>query len=410
MENTVEFGGGIYLPKLPDNETADTSIILAQPPTVTLTADDTVSVSAGERVFMGSPIGINRGLTVFSSVSGQVRSISDGRVIIENDTLDEPAPAFDKPAETPQALTDYMRKISLIGMGGAGFPTARKYENTSNIRFLLINACECEPHLSCDRALISNMPRKVIRGAQALAAALGDVTVFICVKHRDLLEILKSSLQGENIRVVQVSKKFPQGSERQLISSVLRREIPRFRWPKDCGVTVSNCATAAAFAQSIDTGLPPTRRIVTVSGRVGKCANILTPCGTSAQYLLGLCGGMRDNSAIVEGGSMTGRVIDPESTFVSLSSTGYIAVKAAEINEKACIHCGACARVCPSRIVPYKIDAAERLGAVGELKKLCADACISCGCCSYICPAKRELTVHTTSARRIVFAQREAKK
>ncbi len=410
MENTLGFSAGILLPKPPAEHLADTSIIHAQPPEVSPAVSEAVSVSEGERVLVGTPLGIHRSLTVYSSVSGIVREIKNGRVTIENDTRDETEKPFERPDNSAGALIDYMRKISLVGMGGAGFPAARKYESCRNARFLLINACECEPHLSCDRALISNLPGKVIRGAEALAAAAGDPAVFICVKHRDLLEKLKSVSQNRNIRIVEVSKKFPQGCEKQLISAVLRREVPRFKYPGHCGIIVSNCATAAAFAESLETGLPPVRRIVTVGGRVGKCSNILAPCGTSAQYLLELCEGAEENSVIIEGGVMTGHTVKPDRAFVSLTTSGYIAVTPPKVNERACIHCGACAKVCPSRIVPYRIDAAERLSQTEELKRLCADACISCGCCSYVCPAKRELTEHTTKAQRLIYSLKEERK
>ncbi len=410
MDNTLSFGGGLILPKLPDKHLADTSIIHVQPPTVSLAVSEAISVEEGDRVLVGTNIGISRNMAVYSSVSGWVREIKNGRVIIENDTKDECEKPLERPADSPGELIEYMRRISLIGMGGAGFPTAKKYESSTNVKFLLVNACECEPHLSCDRALIANLPRKVIRGARALAQAAGSAAVFICVKHRDLLEILKNSVQDENIRIVMVSKKFPQGCEKQLIASVLRREVPRFRLPKDCGVIVSNCATAAAFAESLDTGLPPVRRIVTIAGEVGKCANILAPCGTSVRYLLDICEGAKEGTVLLSGGAMTGHTADPDKSYVTLATAGYIAVLPPKIKESSCIHCGACARACPSRIVPYKIDAAERSGAEDELEKLCADACISCGCCSYVCPAKRELTIHTSKARRVVMSRKEENK
>ncbi len=409
MENTLSFSGGLMMPPLPSGHTADTSIIHVRPPTVSLAVSDAVMVRVGDRVLVGTNLGINREMAVYSSVSGSVRGIEKGRVIIENDGKNQWAEPFERSVDTPSGLVDYMRKISLVGMGGAGFPTAKKYENCTNVKFLLINACECEPHLSCDRALVANLPGKVIRGAKLLREASGAEAVFICVKHRDLLERLKGAAQGEDIRIVQVSKKFPQGSERQLISSVLRREVPRFRYPKDSGAIVSNCATAAAFAESIETGIAPVQRIVTVGGAVGKCANILAPCGTSARYLLDICNGVQEGASVIEGGAMTGKIIDPDNAFVSLTTTGYIALIPPMIKEQSCIHCGGCARVCPARIIPYKIDASERAGDMESLEALCADACISCGCCSFVCPAKRELTEHTTAARRRVFARRNRK-
>ena len=43
-----------------------------------------------------------------------------------------------------------IRDGGLTGMGGAGFPTHKKYETDKKIDALLINAAECEPFLTCD--------------------------------------------------------------------------------------------------------------------------------------------------------------------------------------------------------------------------------------------------------------------
>ncbi|MCP4692790.1 MAG: 4Fe-4S dicluster domain-containing protein, partial [Desulfobacterales bacterium] len=59
--------------------------------------------------------------------------------------------------------------------------------------------------------------------------------------------------------------------------------------------------------------------------------------------------------------------------------------------ERACINCGFCARVCPVEILPqftYKCihaDEVEEALAHGLLD------CAECGLCSYVCPSKVEV-------------------
>ena len=59
--------------------------------------------------------------------------------------------------------------------------------------------------------------------------------------------------------------------------------------------------------------------------------------------------------------------------------------------ETACINCGRCVDVCPSRIIPSRLaDYAQRhdeeaFVAMNGLE------CVECGSCSYVCPAKRPL-------------------
>lgn len=100
MENTIDFSGGIRLTGIPDSEKADISIIRAQPPFVALPAEDSVSVRVGDRVLVGTAVGISRSMTVYSSVSGIVTKTSDRRVVIENDGSDKTAEPFEKPGDS----------------------------------------------------------------------------------------------------------------------------------------------------------------------------------------------------------------------------------------------------------------------------------------------------------------------
>jgi len=63
-----------------------------------------------------------------------------------------------------------------------------------------------------------------------------------------------------------VKTRYPQGSEKHLIKSVLGREVPPGCLPFSVGVVVSNVGTAAAVADRFDRGLPLIERIVTVTG------------------------------------------------------------------------------------------------------------------------------------------------
>jgi Na+-transporting NADH:ubiquinone oxidoreductase subunit A len=59
--------------------------------------------------------------------------------------------------------------------------------------------------------------------------------------------------------------------------------------------------------------------------------------------------------------------------------------------ERACVNCGSCTRICPVDILPQftikclVADAIEEALAHGLLD------CVECGLCSYVCPSKIEL-------------------
>ena len=65
-----------------------------------------------------------------------------------------------------------MWEAGLVGMGGAGFPTHKKYQGPP-VDTVLVNGCECEPYLTCDHRIMLERTERVIEGALALGRAAG---------------------------------------------------------------------------------------------------------------------------------------------------------------------------------------------------------------------------------------------
>lgn len=314
-----------------------------------------------------------------------------------------------------------IRDGGLTGMGGAGFPTHKKYETDKPIDALLINGAECEPFLTCDYRLMLEEAYALINGVRLLLKGSGAKKTYICLEDNKpkaaehLTHILdEAKAKGliatdETIELTVLPAKYPQGGERQLIQAVLKREVPMGQLPADAGVIVSNVGTAKAAADQILGNLPLTKRIVTVTGLVAHPGNYLVPIGTSAKELLQFCGGVTaKENRIIAGGPMTGPCAtsnwngEDELFHITKSTSGILVLPDAAYEESPCIRCLGCADVCPAGLTPYQIEIAF-LNEDHELcEELYASECIACGCCSYICPAKRQLAVRTRMARDLV--------
>lgn len=320
---------------------------------------------------------------------------------------------------TREELIAMIRDGGLTGMGGAGFPTHKKYETDKKIDALLINAAECEPFLTCDYRLMLEQGFAVINGVRVLLKASGADKAYICMEDnkpeaakllQKILEEGKQQMKGENpVELKILSTQYPQGGERQLIQAVLNKEVPMGGLPADAGVIVSNVGTAKAAADMAFAGIPLTRRIVTVTGSVKNPGNYLVPIGTSARELLNLAGGVTvEKNRIIAGGPMTGPCVasdwkgEEELFYVTKNTSGILVLPDREYEESPCIRCAGCESVCPAGLVPYQIEFAYMDEDYDLCEELYASECIACGCCSYICPAKRELSVRTRMARDIV--------
>lgn len=397
-------------------------------------------VSPGDHVKAGELIGKPEAFmaaALHASVTGEVLDVKDvcnqGRMllacIIKADERQEQG-NIEQKYETElmdingisrEEILDGIRDGGLTGMGGAGFPTHKKYETDKTIDTLLINGVECEPFLTCDYRLMMEKSFAVLNGVALLFKASGAKEAVICIEDNKpeaiqrLRELLaqgknQNTIRGfEGIRVEELPTQYPQGGERQLIQGVLNREVPARGLPADVGVIVSNIGTARAAADMVLGKTPLTRRIVTVTGCVKQPGNYLVPVGTSAKELVALCGGVTvKKNRIIAGGPMTGPCVasdwdnGEELFYVTKNTSGILVLPDSQEEEQPCIRCSSCANVCPAGLVPYQIEYAFLEEDYDLCEQLHASECIACGCCSYTCPAKRELSVRTRMARDMV--------
>lgn len=384
-------------------------------------------VKAGDKVKIGQLIGEPKAFmaaNLHASVSGTVLEVREedlqGRkvtaCIIQNENPGESCgEATPKKPEdfSKEEIIDIIRDLGLAGMGGAGFPSNKKYTAPQRIDSLLINAAECEPFLTCDHRLILEQGEAVVLGTRLLLKASGADKAYICIEDnkKEPIEQLKKLLENceDAVELVVLPTKYPQGGERQLIQAVLGREVPQNKLPADAGAIVSNVGTAKAAADAVMKNRPLISRIVTITGCVKDPVNFLVPIGTPIRELILAAGGVTEKeNRVIMGGPMTGSCVaynwdeNTELPCVMKTTSGVVVLPEAEFREEPCMRCGSCASVCPAGLTPYLIDAAERQGDYDLCEKLYASECIACGSCSYTCPAKREVGTHVRTARDIV--------
>jgi electron transport complex protein RnfC len=382
------------------------------------------AVTAGQIIgksdaFVSSPI--------HSPVNGTVKDIAllphpvIGRtmgIIIdvdeENNTPKQPVHGtFDRsfnPADhSVEQICMAINDAGLVGMGGAGFPTRVKVEPNPAMpkEILLINACECEPFITCDYRVMLEWTWQFIAGVRLAARASGCEKIRIGIEDNkpEAIKVMTDAVKElddiGDIQVVPVKTKYPQGGERQLIKSITGKTVPTGSIPPAIGICVLNVATCAAIAEAVVTGNPLTHRVVTVTGRaINKPGNYYVPFGISVAELIEYCGGLTEEAAkVVLGGPMMGFAIADLSTPLTKTSGSLLFLTKQEVTkakyekqETACIRCGRCLTACPEHLNPTKIAHAVKYNKLDLAKDYYLSACMECGCCSFVCPANIEIT------------------
>ncbi len=369
-------------------------------------------VAVGETVCMGQKIGDGEGLCVpvHAPVSGVVEAIEDRphpgggtcpAIIIKNDFLDTPhhtlKPHANPEQLAPAELVSILRESGLVGMGGAAFPTDIKSKTGMGYTgVLILNACECEPYITADDALLRARSGDVLRGLALLARILNPDQTVIGIEDNkpEAAAILRETLKdipGVELRVLPT--RYPQGAEKQLIQAVTGRQVPSGGLPKDVGCAVFNAATAFAAYRAVYEGMPLIERVVTVTGEgVKEPRNLIVRVGTSFQEVIDAAGGLGDDVwKVLSGGPMMGVAQGDLSVPVTKAVNAVLCLSSAQNGESAhpvCIRCGKCLEVCPMGLEPLYLYRYSNAGDLDALKRLHLTDCIECGCCAYACPGK----------------------
>lgn len=371
-------------------------------------------VKKGDQVYVGTLIGRADGYVsapIHSGVSGTVTDvrpiqISSGAWVPAVEITSDGQQAVD-PAIAPPKVNDYesfttaIRNSGLVGLGGAGFPTAVKLtmKDLSVIDTLIINGAECEPYITADNREFVENPQDIISGILEVKKWLAIKNVIIGIERNkpEAMDVMFSLIKGDpSITVKPLPSVYPQGAEKILIESCTGREVPRGGLPSDVGCIVMNVSSVAFVASYLRTGMPLVARRLTVDGAVAEPRNLRVIVGTPIREVLDYCGGLKGEvGEIITGGPMMGvSVVDPDFPILKQNNAVLALPHAAAQLPPAgeCIHCGRCIEACPIGLSPVIIAKAYNAQNVDELDRLMADLCMECGSCSYVCPAKRPVT------------------
>lgn len=391
-------------------------------------------VSVGDHVLKGQKIAEAGGFVsapIHASVSGTVKAIEPhfnptgskvNCIVVENDGEYQEVPyAPAKPFDelTKEAILNLISEAGIVGMGGAGFPTKVKLspKEPEKIEYVIANCAECEPYITADYRRMLENPEELVSGMKVVLKLFDNAKGIFGVEDNkpDCIAKLKELTKDEpRMEVLALKTKYPQGAERQLIFATTGRAINSSMLPADAGCVVDNVETLIGIHHAVIDGRPVIERIVTVSGDgVKEPGNFKVLFGTNQRELVEAAGGfLGEPEKVISGGPMMGFAMFTLDTPITKTSSSILCLTKDEVaaNEpSACINCGRCVEVCPSRIIPSRLaDFAEHHNEEAFTKWEGLE-CVECGSCSYVCPAKRQLKQAIGSMRKIALANRRKK-
>ena len=416
------------------NTAALSPVRMTAPSEVCITMDQglgspaTPIVKAGDDVKVGQLIAEASSYIsapIYSSVSGKVKKIDgiirpNGNSVtalwIESDGEMTPAENITPPTITDiDSLIKAMRDSGMVGLGGAGFPTAVKFEAVKKgiVDTIIINAAECEPYLTSDARTMLDDSAYIADGISLLQKTIPNIKRYIIGiesnKPKCIAEMKRVFKENEAVSVVTLPSRYPQGGEKILIRNTTNLTVPEGKLPADVGVIVINVTTLASLAKYFNTGMPLVEKCITVDGSaIADPKNVIAPIGTSIRDVIEFAGGFKDEACkIILGGPMTGRAAYSLDEPITKTSGAILAFgeKDVKLNEASpCIHCGKCLDACPNSLdIPAFSHALKRDDKAEQIKILednRVNLCIECGSCAFVCPANRPLVENIRVAKK----------
>lgn len=243
------------------------------------------------------------------------------------------------PGQAPDHRLEVLKGSVLRGMGGAGFPTGKKWElvaaQSQRPKYVICNADESEPGTFKDRAILSQLPHLVVEGMLLAGLTVGAERGIIYLRHEyapeqaalesALLRARQAGILGEDaagsgkpfdVEIFVSPGGYILGEETALLEALEdRRGEPRNKppYPGQHGLwgrptLVNNVETLALAVTVLNHGLawweqqgrPGFKglKFASISGDVRQAGVYEIPAGTTVAQLIDIAGGMKEGRTL----------------------------------------------------------------------------------------------------------------
>lgn len=306
-----------------------------------------------------------------------------------------------------EELQKIVYNAGIVGAGGAGFPTHRKFSD--KVKQIVVNAAECEPLMMVDHHILEHHLQALVDTLNLLLDVMGADEAIIGIKGKNmhlLDEKIVAALDGTRVSIHQIPDIYPAGDEVVLTYETTGKIIPEGAIPIMVGVMVINVETVYNIHNAVKNGKPVTEKYITIGGDTNEDITIKAPVGMKIREVLEASGYTElEGKTVVNGGPMMGKLVNLDTDTVTKTTKGLLIFPTTHpiIQRKmrpmsstlkrasaACCGCTMCSDLCPRQLLGYDLHVHKTLRAASHSEVsntesfLQSALCCGCGVCTVI--------------------------
>ncbi|MCP4355047.1 MAG: RnfABCDGE type electron transport complex subunit C [Proteobacteria bacterium] len=308
-------------------------------------------------------------------------------------------------------IVESIKKANIQGLGGGLFPSFKKIKD-KNIKHVILNAVECEPTNSSDKALLMNYAKEILAGGLILQKTTNaeDITIAIKYNQRKLIkqikDIQKRNSEFKDIKIAKLPNIYPAGHAKQVIKFVFGVHLDNKTHATDAGFLVQNIQTCFSIYRAVCFDKPQIERVVSITGTKFKNpTNLLIPIGATLKDIFcQLKIKHKELTSIRMGGLMIGEFVNDITNLNRplLKNTGAVILNLETLKEEGdCLNCGKCVQICPLGLKPNKMLFTIKNKETIHKDLDMLEVCINCNLCSYMCPSNLDVAKAFDDAKKV---------
>ena len=301
-------------------------------------------------------------------------------------------------------LVELMKQASVVGAGGAGFPSYAKIADGADT--LVVNAAECEPLTYTDLTLMRHHMPEIIRGVEIVLSETGMERGIVGMKTHTGKELgyTDGQVLGKNVTVCLLPDVYPMGDEISLIYETTGRLVQPGALPITQHVIVYNAETVYNIYRAVTEGAPVTEKWLSIGGDLKQGYIVRVPIGMRISELFEKLGiTIPEGHVLIDGGPSMGKIIPLSGSVIRKTTKGLLILpdnipavvnqnrspdEQRKIASSVCCQCSRCTELCPRHMLGYPIEPHRMVRSSVSIAKddpiliQTAQVCCSCGICS----------------------------